>query len=163
MPSLLPVQPKTFISVFHTRKVDFFMDRFSFLPWAWGCQEPWGCFGERSAGRLMRRLQGLGRSPQHSGAQGALSKGNGVWGPRYIVCQLLTVLWMLMACFTWTGAHTRGSRPLSWHSGVSCEILSEPCRGAPSVALTAGMRLWVHPKLHYSGMVMLGYLVLTRA
>ena len=35
-------------------------------------------------------------------------------------------------------------------SGVSCGILSEPRRGASSVALTAGVRPRVHPRLHYS-------------
>ena len=45
-------------------------------------------------------------------------------------------------------------------SGVSCGILSEPRRGASSVALTAGVRPWVHPRLHYSVLGVLEYPVL---
>ena len=45
-------------------------------------------------------------------------------------------------------------------SGVSCGILSEPRRGASSVALTAGVRPRVHPRLHYSVLGALEYPVL---
>ena len=45
-------------------------------------------------------------------------------------------------------------------SGVSCVILSEPRRGALSVALTAGVRPRVHPRLHYSVLGALEYPVL---
>ena len=45
-------------------------------------------------------------------------------------------------------------------SGVSCGILSEPRRGALSVALTAGVRPRVHSRLHYSVLGALEYPVL---
>ena len=54
-----------------------------------------------------------------------------------------------LACLPWQGL-----------TSVSCGILSEPRCGASSVALTAGVRPWVHPRLHYSVMGTLEYSVL---